>query len=107
MKFVVKGHRVLVKPRPLEEKHGAIVIARPDRDEKLEKAATQIGTVAQVGPTCWYAYDHDSPDWEPWCKVGDEIYFAQYSGKKLVDEDTKDEYFLINDVDVQAIIERE
>ena len=106
IKIRVPGHRVLVKPDPIEEvSKGGIVIARPGNQDKLEAQATDRGTVVQVGPMCWKNYDFDKPDWEPWCKPGDRVIFARYAGKSVVNPETKEEFFLMNDEDIQVILE--
>jgi co-chaperonin GroES (HSP10) len=103
MSIEVCGHRVLIKPDPLEEEVNGIIIVH----DKREEGATVTGIVAAVGPTCWNAYDKDHPDWKPWCKIGDHIVYAKYSGKDITDPNTGDKYRLINDEDVQVVLHEE
>lgn len=90
------GHRVLVKPLPLDEKtKSGIILAH---DERKEKAQIR-GTVVAVGPNAWKAFDGG----EPWASVGDEIWYAQYGGYLVRDPETDEEYRLLNDEDVCAV----
>lgn len=108
LKIKVPGHRVLVKPESVEKvSAGGIVIARPGHGEKLEQMATDRGTVVQVGPMCWRNYDYDQPDWKPWAKEGDRVIFARYAGKVVKNPDTEEEFFLMNDEDIQVVLEEE
>ena len=98
------GHRLLVQRDNFEKvTEGGIILAT---DEKLEKLHINRGTILKVGPTCWLA------DWlgggkVPWCKEGDRIYFAKYAGAVCIDEETKEEFLLINDEDVLMIIKED
>lgn len=106
IKIRVPGHRVLVKPEPVEKvSAGGIVIARPGQGDKLELMGTDRGTVVDLGPTCWKNYDADLPEWAPWCKIGDRVVFARYAGKLVKNPETEEEFFLINDEDIQVVLE--
>ena len=96
----VLGHRLLIKPKDVETKRGDIILAV---DVKAERTATQEGTVIQVGPT---AFSLDALGGEPWVQPGDDIIFARYTGKVVKDPETGDEYFVINDEDVQCRTKR-
>lgn len=100
MPLHIVGQRVLVRPEPLEEKRGDIIIARPQELERAERAATQKGTVLQLGDLAF----KDIGDGLPWCAAGDVIIYARHSGKFLIDPDTAEELFLIRDEDVQAVV---
>ena len=105
MRLQVCGARVLIKPDPVETEHTfgehKIIIAR---DERREREATQSGVVLQVGNTAWF----DQPEGlREWCKVGDHVIFARHAGKFVSDPDTKEEYVIINDLDIQMIIKEE
>ena len=110
MSLEIVGHRILVKPDPIEEqievpgvlKDAKFEVVKPVDLAKREEAGTQIGTVVQVGPTAFRAFDGADPNWQPWCKAGDRIIFARYSGKVVEDPDTKEKFFVINDEDVQV-----
>lgn len=90
------GHRVLVKPLPLEtQTKGGIFIPT---DERKEKAQIR-GTIVAVGPNAWKAFD----DGSPWASEGDEVWFAQYGGYLVRDPVTDEEFRLLNDEDVCAV----
>lgn len=106
LKIKAVGHRVIIKADPVEEvSKGGIVLSV---DTKRESAAAQKGTVYEIGAMAWkndlYGFNKDG--WEPWCKVGDRVYFARYSGKLIRDIENGIEtvYFVINDEDVQCVI---
>lgn len=66
--------------------------------DKREKAAVEIGTVIQVGPTAFV--DLGVPINS--VKEGDRVSFARYAGKSIVDDGV--EYFILNDDDILAVI---
>lgn len=101
--FTVVGQRVLVKPDPLENEVKSIkgfVIARPGDLEKAERAAVGSGVVVELGNVAY----KDIADGTPWCKPGDHIIYARHAGKSVIDPETQEEYVIILDQDVQAII---
>lgn len=104
----VVGHRVLLKPYFDEEviEEGALKGFKLDIGDtfKREKAATVVGEVISIGSMAWKAFDGDNPDWKPWAKVGDIVYFAKYGGKFItIDEE---DYIIVNDEDIQGVIHR-
>jgi co-chaperonin GroES (HSP10) len=99
MTIKVCGHRVLVKPEYPEETTESGIIIGIGREYQLEKNATQIGKVVDIGDTAW---SDPGLGGKPWCEIGDRVYFAKYAGKKV--EDGKEEYFILNDEDIQAVI---
>ena len=100
-KLKVCGHRVLLKPAFVQEETDWGFKLDVGETFKREKAATDIGEVIDIGPMAWKAFDGDNPDWQPWAKIGDIVYFAKYGGK-FINVDEKD-YIIINDEDVQAV----
>lgn len=99
------GHRLLVKPY----KHAEVDdVMKKHKDflkdfeivgtETRNDASVDKGIVLDIGPTAWN--DFNSP---PWCKKGDEIVFAKFAGKTVVDQDDGQDYFVINDSDVIAV----
>ena len=96
----VIGHRVLIKPKELETKTQSGILINYGDAEKRHKVATMEGTIAGIGPLAW----HDWGDGTHWVEVGDRVLFAQYAGKLVQDPDTKEEFFVCNDEDVQVRI---
>ena len=112
MNLKAPGHRVLIKPIDIVKKTNEsvnipgfkVVIPENEREYKVN---TSEGEVVSIGPTAWMAYDYYKPNgernplWEPWCEVGDNIYYAKYGAKWITVDDV--EYVLINDQDVQIV----
>lgn len=104
------GPRVLVRPEKLEEadpvyRNAARAgIVTPEFGEKIrERQAMTKATVVAIGSTCWQAPVGDGT---PWCKIGDVVYYAKYSGHVPVDETLKD-YLLLNDEDILGVLEND
>ncbi len=99
------GNRVIIKPDPIEEvSKGGIVIAQTETYLREEKAATSTGVIIGFGPAAWL---DPILGGEPWCEPGDQVVFARYSGKYVIDPDDGLEYVVINDDAIQARITRE
>lgn len=77
-------------------------IVREAGQEKRDDASVDKGVVLAIGPGCWLEFG----DGSPWCKIGDEIYFAKFSGKIVTDPEDNEDYFLMNDEDVCAVISK-
>lgn len=93
------GHRVLVKVEEVEKKTaGGIIIADTIRDKMTE--ANIFGTIVKIGLNAWKAFD----DGVPWAKEGDRVAFAKYGGFVIEDPNTKEQFRLLNDEDITAII---
>jgi len=117
--ITIKGHRVLVKVEKLEEAdevykraaRAGIQFADTE-DSRRARAGLDKGTVVQVGPDAFRAfYINAHPndgnfmsEFQSWCKEGDFIAFAQYSGKMLEDPEDGQKYIVINDEDVVAVL---
>lgn len=98
MQIFPAGHKILVKPKEVQEKSkGGIILAL---DKERYGAATTEGTVLAIGPTAYKKVD----DGTPWVKVGDRISFGKYAGAFLQDEETNEKFVVIHDVDVVAIL---
>lgn len=99
MPITPTGHRVLVSPDKQEKvTDGGIII--PDQTVSQEKQAQIFGTVEKVGANAFKAFD----DGHAWCKVGDRVAFAKYGGFIIKDPHTGEEFRLLNDEDICAII---
>jgi co-chaperonin GroES (HSP10) len=98
MSLQVAGHRILINPDPVETKtDSGIVLVK---DERAYREATMSGTVVQVGETAYMGFGDD----RKWCKEGDRVIYAKFTGKFVTDPETEQEYYVINDEDVQVII---
>jgi len=97
----IVGKRVLSKPEELKlETEAGIQLVL---DEKLERHAQVTGVVVDYGHLAWKDYSRD--EWnEPWVQVGNRVMYSKYAGKIITDPDTGEEYVIINDEDVLAII---
>lgn len=89
--------RVLVKPDPVEEKIGAIILADITKD-KAKYAGTKATLIA-VGANAFKDWGEGND-----IKPGARVHFAQYSGARLKGEDGED-YVVMNDADLTSTIE--
>ena len=105
------GDRVLIKPDSTEEvSEGGIVLVKETQDQA--RMATSTGTVTATGPDCWVDWIERSSDGTtkqrgfagPFCKVGDRVSFGKYAGLQMGGKDGE-EYRLINDTDVTAVVD--
>ena len=94
------GHRLLVKPDPIEEKTVGGIYITTDVTRVRDEQAQTCGTVVAVGKNCWKAFD----DGSAWCQEGDHISFAKYGGFVIKDPTDGVEYRLLNDEDVVALL---
>lgn len=113
---VPAGHRVLVRRLKIEErdkdikraKQLGIVFAETDEWRRRENGVDR-GKVIALGPDAFkefYRNAYGSLDgFQPWCLPGDFVAFAKYSAMVLEDPETEDEYLVLNDADIVAIIE--
>lgn len=98
------GHRVVIKPFSLEEhdevfkkaRAAGIVLAEEHNDLKRQQNAVDSGTVVAIGSSAF-------ADEEPWCTVGQKVYFAKYSGKAVVRDNIR--YLVMNDDDILCTVE--
>ena len=97
------GHRVLVRLKPIEEVSKAGIILHLETAKAIHQKATQEATIISLGPTAYRGFD----DGTPWCKPGDLVLIAKYSGEDRENPETKEIFRIINDDDVLAIIEEE
>lgn len=90
------GHRVVVKPDPIEEySEGGIAIVS---DKNRELAAQTFGTVEEIGPQAFAEFG----DGSPWVEVGDRVIYAKYAGMTVREPDSEQEYVVLNDSDLVA-----
>ena len=97
------GFRILVEIDDVKTtSEGGIVIVT---DERLERNASVKGTVLDVGPEAFRAFNKAAGiEYSPWVKPGDRIYFAKYAGKHVDDEKTGKPLLFINDEDVVGLV---
>ena len=89
--------KVLIRPEPVEEvTKGGIVI--PDSLKEKNKYATDKGTLLAVG-----AIAFTEPSWLECPQFGDTVLFDRYAGG-LVKGVDGEEYRLINDKEIQAVL---
>ena len=90
------GHFVLIEPDTAEETTtSGIVISL---DTRREQAATTTGTIVDIGPNAWKAFD----DGCPWAEVGDHVAYAKFVSKEIEDPETGIKYFLMSDENIFA-----
>jgi co-chaperonin GroES (HSP10) len=93
------GYRVVILPDKVEEKSaGGIVL--PNKDVKLERAATTNGTIVDIGPMV----EHGVKDLEP----GSRVVYAKYAGKFVENPDDEDnDFVIVNDEDIISEMKEE
>jgi co-chaperonin GroES (HSP10) len=100
-----KGYKILIAIPKLEEKFENSSLIRPDNLSKKEETATVVGMVVKLGSLA-YKDEDKFPD-GPWCNEGDFILMRAYSGTrfKVVTEDGEQEFRLINDDVIEAVVD--
>jgi chaperonin GroES len=93
------GHRIIVKPEEAEEKTES-GLYKPQTEVSKEQRATTKGVVMAIGPTAWKAF-RDGSESKPWCRKGDIVRFAQYSGVEI--DEGGENLRVINDEDIWAV----
>ncbi len=102
--------RILVKPFTVEEndpvfaaaKAAGLQIAQTEARIRTEQAVDR-GTVIAIGSIAFKEWGE-----APVVAVGDEVYFAKYSGKIVKDPyGTQEKFLAINDEDLVALITKE
>jgi co-chaperonin GroES (HSP10) len=112
----IKGHRVLLKLERLEDVDpvyrkaaaAGIEFAKTEESKTREVNHDKARVVAVGGDAFkqFYINCNGSLDgFEPWCKVGDLVAYAKYSGKIIEDPETHQMFVVINDEDVVAVLE--
>ncbi len=101
MKMIPTGHRVLVKVEQSELKKKAQTsgIYVPDDALGREQLAQQEAVVVELGPDAYKDFHSN------WCKPGDHILIARYSGESRDDIEDGYSYRVINDEDVLCRLE--
>ena len=95
-----KGYRILCAvPQVEEEYEGGLIKA--DETKKVEEQTTVVLFVIKMGDQC-YA-DKDRFPTGPWCERGNYVMFRANSGTRF--RVGKQEYRLINDDSVEAVVD--
>lgn len=101
------GYRMLVKPYKMPKRSaGGIILA--DESQKYADVACFVGQVMAQGDECYSGRD-DRFSNGPWCEVGDWVAYARHVGqtvkmKNSSNPEDDDEYMIINDEDVRAVV---
>ncbi len=117
MNLKVCGHRVMVRIdnaeiekslKPGERIEGGYIVSasgiRLEKiDMKQEKRGADSGTVVQVGELAYKDFGG-----EPWCKVGDRVFFVRYEGREIKGDEIGEgdgvSFRVLNDDDVIAAL---
>jgi len=104
---------LVVKPVEVDNEtaSGIIVVVKGSQMERLEKAGRMIGEVVAIGPQCWKAHaaalvgiaDNDSVTAD-WAIKGEMVLYSKHAGKFVFDPISGDEYYIIHDEDVLAVL---
>ena len=74
------GWRILVLPFKMNEKTIGGIIMNESTLER-QQVASQCGNVLAMGSECYK--DKERYPTGPWCKIGDWVIFARYSGSRI------------------------
>jgi len=102
--FSVKGPRILIRRAPIKQEKQGIIQLLDDTAQK-ERQASVRGTVLQIGEQCYNLPSQRTREGQqlPWCKIGDEVFFGQYAGSKVIGEGF-DDLIIINDEDILGVL---
>lgn len=98
------NYRVIVKPKEVEEIDEKYEIAKRINFQLIESererltGAVDQGIILHIGAKAELAEE---------LNVGDEVFFARYAGKKLIDPITKEEVLALNDEDLIAVVRKD
>jgi len=94
------GWRILVLPFKMGEKtKGGVLLGQETLDR--QQVASQCGNVIAMGDSCYK--DKERYPSGPWCKVGDWVVFARYSGSRIDNEGG--EVRLLNEDEILATVQ--
>lgn len=109
MPLDVLGFRVMIKPDKFETTHkveGTEIELVVVTDEKLGKQHMDTGVIVGVGPLAWKDYNKKYSFQKPWANVGDYVQYCKYSGKWVIDAETKEEFIVVDDLDILCKIKK-
>ena len=93
------GWRILVLPFRMKEKTDAGILIGTETIDR-QQVASQCGNVLAMGDSCYK--DKERYPSGPWCKVGDWVIFARYSGSRI--EIEGGEVRLLNEDEILATV---
>ena len=93
------GWRILVLPFRMNEKTKGGLIMNESTLEK-QQVGSQVGNVLAMGPESYTGKRFEKSG--PWCKLGDWVVFARYSGSRIQIEGG--EVRLLNDDEILATV---
>lgn len=105
MSIKLISFQVLVKPFDVKEEDPTLAAAKrmglQIQGDSLEREQKSVdkGTVVSWGPTAFKEYNIEVPFEE-----GDQIVFAKFAGKEVVDPETNEKFVVILDQDCIAIL---
>jgi co-chaperonin GroES (HSP10) len=94
------GYRLLIALPQIEETLGEMGILKARQTMREERVMSTVGLVLDMG-TQAYSDKERFPN-GPWCKVGDYVVFAAYSGTRVSISGV--EYRLMNDDSIEAVV---
>ena len=108
------GHNILIAPIVAEKETAWGFQLNPTESSTgavMDRAGRQYGTLIAVGPQAWVAhaaaiakYVRDPEALAAWAHVGDTVMYSRYAGKGVYDPLTGEEYYLLHDEDVLAVL---
>lgn len=103
--MIAFGNKVIILPIEAEtneqgeEVSEGGIITKTAKEVRDTRDQTSVGTVIDFGPSAWL---DPALGGVPWCKKGDKVVYAKYSGKFLINPDDKKEYVVVNDDAIQV-----
>lgn len=94
------GNRIIIEQDKLETTTASGIVLKLE-NEAAEKAGNIKGTVLAIGENCWDSWS------SPWASVGDEVLFAKFAGKQIIDPVNEEAYLIMMDEDIIATINKE
>ena len=94
------GYHLLIRLHKLPEKQGSVYL--PEKHKAEHDLASIVGYVEDMGPDAYS--DREKFPNGPWCKIGQWVLFRSYSGTRFKLTADGQEYRLINDDTVEAVI---
>lgn len=106
-----KGYRILVKQIEVKSETASGLIIMSEEERERKQGGENKGIVMAMGELCYKGERFG----EPWCKVGDKVYFRSYSGarfrdaeiRNVIDHEDKPYWHIMNDEDILGVINDE